>query len=117
MAKLNPYLSFRSEAKDALAFYQSVLGGELDISTFGGVPMEGMPTPDEDRDLVMHGQLDTPGGLTIMAADTPSFMAYVAPTAGVTVGRLLRGAHRQVRYRVDVRHRHGRERRRVNFRY
>ncbi|GGM19477.1 VOC family protein [Promicromonospora citrea] len=85
MAKLNPYLSFRSEAKDALAFYQSVLGGELDISTFGGVPMEGMPTPDEDRDLVMHGQLDTPGGLTIMAADTPSFMAYVAPTAGVTV--------------------------------
>src|SRR5690606_40620075 len=72
MAKLNPYLSFRSEAKDALAFYRSALGGELDISTFGGFPMEGMTTPDEDKDLVMHGQLDTPGGLTIMAADTPS---------------------------------------------
>jgi PhnB protein len=85
MAKLNPYLSFRSEAKDALAFYQSVLGGELDVSTFGGTPMEGMPTPEEDKDLVMHGQLDAPGGLTIMASDSPSFMEYVAPSAGVTV--------------------------------
>ena len=85
MAKLTPYLSFRSEAKAALEFYQSVLGGELDVSTFGAVPMEGMPTPDEDKDLVMHGQLDTPGGLTIMASDTPSFMAYVAPSSGVTV--------------------------------
>ena len=85
MAKLNPYLSFRSEAKDALDFYQSVLGGELDVSTFGENPMEGMPTPDEDKDLVMHGQLDTSGGLTIMASDTPSFMEYVAPSAGVTV--------------------------------
>jgi PhnB protein len=47
--------------------------------------MEGMPTPDEDKDLVMHGQLDAPGGLTIMASDTPSFMEYVAPSAGVTV--------------------------------
>ena len=73
MAKLNPYLSFRSEAKAALDFYQSVLGGELDVSTFGGTPMEGMPTPD------------APGGLTIMASDTPSFMEYVAPSAGVTV--------------------------------
>lgn len=85
MAKLNPYLSFRSEAKAALDFYQSVLGGELDVSTFGGTPMEGMPTPDEDKDLVMHGQLDTPSGLTIMASDTPSFMEYVAPSSGVTV--------------------------------
>ncbi|GAA2242049.1 VOC family protein [Promicromonospora sukumoe] len=85
MAKLNPYLSFKSEAKDALDFYRSVLGGELAVSTFGENPMEGMPTPDEDKDLVMHGQLDAPGGLTIMAADTPSFMEYVAPTSGVTV--------------------------------
>ncbi|GHH76737.1 VOC family protein [Promicromonospora soli] len=86
MAKLNPYLSFKSETKDALDFYQSVLGGTLDVRTFGENPMEGMPTPDEDKDLVMHGQLDAPGDLTIMAADTPSFMGeYVAPSSGVTV--------------------------------
>ncbi len=43
MAKLNPYLSFKSEAKDALDFYRSVLGGELTVSTFGENPMEGTP--------------------------------------------------------------------------
>ena len=85
MAQLIPYLSFRAEARAALAFYQSVLGGELAVSTFGDTPMEGMPTPDEDKDLVMHGQLDAPGGFTIMASDTPSFMEYVAPSSGVTV--------------------------------
>ncbi len=85
MTKLTPYLSFKSETRTALDFYQSVLGGTLDVNTFGETPMEGMPTPDEDKDLVMHGQLDTPGGLTIMAADSPSFMEYVAPTSGVTV--------------------------------
>ncbi|WP_125776296.1 VOC family protein [Antribacter gilvus] len=85
MAKLNPYLSFKDNAREALEFYQSVLGGELDINAFGDMPMEGMDTnPDEAR-LVMHGQLDTPSGLTLMASDTPSFMEYVAPSSGVTV--------------------------------
>ncbi|MCL1869982.1 MAG: VOC family protein [Promicromonosporaceae bacterium] len=84
MAKLNPYLSFKDSAREALTFYQSVLGGDLNISTFGSMP--GMPGIGENEgELVMHGQLDTPAGLTLMAADTPSQMEYVAPTAGVTV--------------------------------
>ena len=85
MAKLNPYLSFKNEARQALDFYQSVLGGELNVSAFGDLPMEGMEISDAEKDLVMHGQLDTPGGLTLMASDTPSFMEYVAPTSGITV--------------------------------
>lgn len=32
---LNPYLSFRDTAREAMEFYQSVLGGELTLSTFG----------------------------------------------------------------------------------
>jgi PhnB protein len=84
MAKLNPYLSFRSEARSALEFYQTVLGGKLDISAYGDMPMPGME--DMDGSLVMHGQLDTPHGLTLMAADAPEGMApYEAPTSGVTV--------------------------------
>lgn len=104
MAKLSPYLSFQDQARAALEFYQSVLGGELDISTFGGTPLEGMPTPDADKDLVMHGQLNAPGDLTIMASDTPSFMEYVAPSAGVTVAltggpedhEYIKGAYEQL---------------------
>jgi PhnB protein len=33
--RLNPYLNFRDTARQAMEFYQSVLGGELTTSTFG----------------------------------------------------------------------------------
>ncbi len=83
MARLNPYLSFKTEARDALELYRSVLGGELSIDTFGSIP--GMVDDPEEQHLVMHGQLETPNGLCIMASDTPSSMPYVAPTSGVVV--------------------------------
>ena len=86
MVRLNPYLSFKNQAREALEFYRSVLGGELDLSLYGDMPEEaGMPVAPEDRELVMHGQLDTPAGLTLMASDTGSMMPYVAPTSGVVV--------------------------------
>jgi PhnB protein len=63
---LTPYLSFGDQARQALEFYQQVFGGELTISTFGEMGMEG-----DAAGLVMHGQLETPHGFTLMAADTP----------------------------------------------
>ncbi|GAB2471559.1 VOC family protein [Xylanimonas ulmi] len=84
MAKLNPYLSFKDNARQALEFYQAALGGELDIMTFGDMPdMPGVP--EGERTLVMHGQLETPSGLTLMAADAGTMMPHVPATAGVTV--------------------------------
>jgi len=86
MARLNPYLSFKDSAREALEFYRSVLGGELDIMTFGAMPEDpGMPLDPANKDLVMHGQLETPGGLVLMASDSGTMMPYVAPTSGVTV--------------------------------
>ena len=86
MVRLNPYLGFKNQAREALEFYRSVLGGELDISTYGGMPADsGMPIDEADKDLVMHGQLETPSGLTLMASDTGSMMPYDAATSGVTV--------------------------------
>ena len=34
-SKLNPYISFRDNARDAMEFYKTVFGGELAVSTFG----------------------------------------------------------------------------------
>jgi PhnB protein len=86
MAKLNPYVSFKDSAREALEFWQSALGGELSISQFSDVPeVAGMLQDESEKSLVMHGQLDTPDGLTLMAADTGSSMPYEAPTSGVTV--------------------------------
>jgi len=66
--RLNPYLNLPGTARRAMEFYQSVLGGDLRISTFGeygGAP-EGL-----EADNVMHAQLETPSGFTLMAADSP----------------------------------------------
>ncbi len=65
---LNPYLNFSTEAREALEFYQAALGGELTLSTFGEF---GMADDPAQADLVMHGQVTTPLGLTLMASDTP----------------------------------------------
>ncbi|ALX66363.1 VOC family protein [Microbacterium sp. XT11] len=77
MANLNPYLSFRDNAREAMEFYQSVLGGDLDVSTFSQFP--DMVQDESEQDLVMHAQLTTPDGLVLMASDTPSSMPYEAP--------------------------------------
>ncbi|QKJ18473.1 VOC family protein [Microbacterium hominis] len=82
MPSLNPYLSFRTEARDAMTFYQSVFGGDLEIDTFEG--FEGMVDDPAEKTLVMHAQLTTPDGFVIMGADTPSSMPYAKP-AGISV--------------------------------
>lgn len=71
-SRLNPYLSFRDNARQAMEFYCSVLGGELTISTFGEMGMPDTPSAD----LVMHSQLDSAAGFTLMGADTPPEMEY-----------------------------------------
>jgi PhnB protein len=78
---LNPYLSFKGNAREALAFYQSVFGGELSISTFGefqppadGSRAEGMAPSEAEK--VMHGMLITPKGLVLMGSDTPEGMPH-----------------------------------------
>ena len=78
---LNPYLSFPDgKAREAMEFYASVLGGELTVMTFGEMGTEG-PLADQ----VMHGQLQTPGGLTLMGADAPPEMVQVTFGDNVSV--------------------------------
>jgi PhnB protein len=69
--RLNPYLSFRDNARDAINFYHSVFGGDLNVSTFADFQASQDPA---EADKVMHSQLDAPNGLTLMAADTPNSM-------------------------------------------
>lgn len=71
--RLNPYLSFRDTAKQAMEFYQSVFGGELTLSSFGDFHASEDPA---EADKIMHGQLVTPGDLVLMGADTPNQMPY-----------------------------------------
>ncbi|GEP48618.1 VOC family protein [Microbacterium saccharophilum] len=79
---LNAYISFRNTAREALEFYQSVLGGELTLNDFSAYPDMGVD-PSETH-LIMHGQLTTEDGMTLMASDSPTGMPYTAP-AGISV--------------------------------
>ena len=71
--RLNPYLSFRDNAREAMAFYHSVFGGDLNTSTFGEY---GASDDPGEKDKVMHSMLEAPNGLVLMGADTPSSMDY-----------------------------------------
>lgn len=76
MPSLNPYISFRDNARDALEFYQSIFGGDLQLMDFSGYEVGQDPS---ENHLIMHGQLETPDGFVLMAADTPSSMPYTKP--------------------------------------
>src|SRR3712207_2191529 len=71
--KLNPYISFKDNAREAMEFYRDVFGGELTMSTFSEF---GMNEDESEANKIMHAQLDTPNGLTLMGADTPDQMEY-----------------------------------------
>lgn len=77
MPTLNPYLSFRSNAREALEFYHAVLGGELEVMAFGTMP--DLAHSSDELDLVMHGSVTTEDGMVLMASDTPSDMTFVEP--------------------------------------
>jgi len=70
---LNPYLNFQDTARQAMEFYQSALGGDLTLNTFGEFHASEDPA---EADKIMHAQLKTPAGFTLMAADTPNHMEF-----------------------------------------
>jgi PhnB protein len=75
---LNPYISFRDNAREAMTFYQAVFGGDLALSTFGEFQASDDPA---ESDKIMHGMLTTTQGMVLMGADTPNSMGYTPGSA------------------------------------
>ncbi|MVN23416.1 VOC family protein [Mucilaginibacter arboris] len=80
MSKVSTYLNFPRNTEEAFNFYRSVFGGEFGgggIGRFGDIPAtEKMPIPEADKNLVMHIELDLPGGHTLMGTDAPETMGF-----------------------------------------
>ena len=74
---LNPYLGLPDTARQAMEFYKDVFGGELTMNTFGEFGAADGP----DKDKIMHAQLVTETGFTLMASDTPTGMDYTPGSA------------------------------------
>ncbi len=84
MAKLNPYLHFKDNTREAMNFYKSIFGGELTMSTF----REGMNDNGPAADNIMHAQLTIGPEMTLMGSDTPPGMEI---NPGSSVGMSLSG--------------------------
>ncbi|MEP7366893.1 MAG: VOC family protein, partial [Acidobacteriota bacterium] len=66
MKSVSPYLNFDGNCREAMTFYASCLGAELEMMPFSQMPGGAAPGT-EDR--LMHSRLSK-GSVTIMASDT-----------------------------------------------
>ena len=71
-SRLNPYVQFDGNAREAMEFYRDVFGGELTLSSFGDFGTDDPAIADK----TMHAQLETERGFTLMASDTAPGMEY-----------------------------------------
>lgn len=67
-SRLNPYITFAGDARQALEFYKEVFGGTLNLNTYAEFGQKDSPLADK----IMHGMLEAPNGFTLMCADTPT---------------------------------------------
>jgi PhnB protein len=80
MKRLNVYLRFNGNCRQAMQFYKDCLGGELDLMTVGETAMASQMPPAE-KDKVMHSTLDS-DGMVIMGSD-------MAPSEGLVKGNTI----------------------------
>ncbi len=74
-SRLNPYINFAGNAREAMEFYERVFGGTLALNTFGEYGAPDAPGADK----VMHGMLEGDHGFALMGADTPPGMEHTTP--------------------------------------
>ncbi|PPK69154.1 VOC family protein [Actinokineospora auranticolor] len=80
MAKrLNPYINFSGNAREALECYQGVFGGELALNTFGAFGGD-----ESIADNIMHGMLEAEDGFTLMGSDLAPGMTH-QPGTNITI--------------------------------
>lgn len=70
--RIYPYLIFNGNAREAMTFYQQVLGGELQISPFSDMPDFEQHMNPEDADRVMNAQLKWDEGVFMASDGCPS---------------------------------------------
>ena len=80
-SKLNPYISFNNNTRQAMEFYKHVFGGNLTLTTF-------RESHAGDSDFIMHAMLEADNGITFMASDPPPGME---PDTGTSIRMSLSG--------------------------
>lgn len=68
---LSPYIGFKDNAREAMEFYKTIFGGDVEFHTFEEFHAAQDPA---DNAKIMHSMIRTSNGLVFMAADTPTGM-------------------------------------------
>jgi PhnB protein len=70
--EINPYLTFNGNAREAMSFYATCLGADLQVQTFAEAKMEG---PPGTGNRVIHARLSK-GAAVLLASDTMPGMPF-----------------------------------------
>src|SRR6187401_360975 len=81
--KLNTYLHFDGQCREAFETYARVLGGKLALlMTYGEAPMGGKECPPAERNKIIHVRLEV-GDQVLMGSDSPP--GHAAPLSGFSI--------------------------------
>ena len=94
---LTPFLLFDGHCAEAMAFYESCLGGELTIMKVADTPMKDQ-MPPEQHQKVVHARLKS--GLMELSA-TDWLHPTRTPKLGNTVAMYISGGYRDMRAIFD----------------
>lgn len=88
MKPLTPYLMFNGNAREAMEFYKSCFGGDMQISTFAEAPEDAYPggekITEDTKNKVMHACL-TSGDLMLMASDDPMGEPVIGSNVSISI--------------------------------
>nr|NLD40371.1 VOC family protein [Actinomycetales bacterium] len=87
MTALHAYLNFPGTTREAMTWYHSIFGGELNFSTFG--EYQAVPPGHSAADNIMHASLTGP--ITMYAADSIEGMMPVPLAVGNNINLSLMG--------------------------
>ncbi len=79
MTRINSYLTFNGNCREAMTFYKNCLGGELYLQTIAESPMAEQ-MPQNMKDCILHATL-TNGDLILMASDMVSETGFIKGNA------------------------------------
>jgi PhnB protein len=87
--KINPYLAFSGNCREAIEFYAKVLDGKIEMMmSHGESPIAG-EVPADWQKLIMHARLTFGDGQVLMASDAPPDQSVAKK--GITIALVADG--------------------------
>ena len=86
--QLSSYINFRGQAREAMQFYQKVLGGNLDLQT---LDQQGQAKPAGPGDTIMYSRLQVDGAQIVGVDGHPDY----PPKVGENMALALSGTDKE----------------------